>query len=264
MKFRNILIGAVASTLVGVFAVGTSRAASSAPFITGVSIKLEVPSALTNGGSLSGSFNINIVETGANTDDNFFNLYRNTARFGDQLIQNFFTGQATTDLVLDNFGATTYEMVACQSTGVCQSDGGGPHGGVESVTFTPNTIDNPFSMTSGTGSVVPNTKAFGGTELQTTGNGATVSWTADNAFNVGVVVDTGPKGGLGQVYVNGKKVNGPAGLINFYSAKGAGCLIRFKTGTANARINTIKIVAISAGGKGGFGMNLDAGVEFQS
>jgi hypothetical protein len=265
MKLRNILIGTAASmALVAGFAGTTSRAAVSAPFITGVSIKLEVPSTLTKSGSLAGSFNISIVETGANSDDNFFNLYRNTARFGDQLIQNFFTGQSTTDLVLDNFGSTTYEMVACQSTGVCQSDGGGPHGGVTSVTFTPNTVDNPFSVTSGTGSVVSNTKAYGGTELQTTGNGATVSWTADSAFNDGVVIDTGPKGGVGQVYVNGKKVKGPAGLINFYSTKTAGCLIDFKTGTANAQINTIMIVAVSAGAKGGFGMNLDAGVEFES
>jgi hypothetical protein len=265
MKLRNILIGTAASmALVAGFAGTTSRAAVSAPFITGVSIKLEVPSTLTKSGSLAGSFNISIVETGANSDDNFFNLYRNTARFGDQLIQNFFTGQSTTDLVLDNFGSTTYEMVACQSTGVCQSDGGGPHGGVTSVTFTPNTVDNPFSVTSGTGSVVSNTKAYGGTELQTTGNGATVSWTADSAFNDGVVIDTGPKGGVGQVYVNGKKIKGAAGLINFFSAKTAGCLIQFKTGTANAQVNTIKIVAVSAGPKGGFGMNLDAGVEFES
>jgi hypothetical protein len=69
---------------------------------------------------------------------------------------------------------------------------------------------------------------------------------------------------MGQVYVNGKKVKGPAGLINFYSAKGAGSLITFKTGTANAQVNTIKIVAISAGAKGSFDMNLDAGVEFES
>jgi hypothetical protein len=265
MKLRNILIGTAASmALVAGFAGTTSRAAVSAPFITGVSIKLEVPTTLTKAGSLAGSFNINIVETGANSDDNYFYLYRDTASRGNELIDNFYAGQTTTDLVLDSFGATTYEMVACQYSGFCQSDGGGPDGGVQSVTFTPRTIDNPFSVTSGTGSVVSNTKAYGGTELQTTGNGATVSWTADSAYNVGVVIDTGPKGGMGQVYVNGKKIKGAAGLINFYSAKTAGCLIQFKTGTANAQVNTIKIVAVSAGPKGGFGMNLDAGVEFES
>jgi hypothetical protein len=99
--------------------------------------------------------------------------------------------------------------------------------------------------------------------LQTTGNGATVSWTADDSYNVGVVIDTGPKGGVGQVYVNGKKVKGSAGLINFYSAKTTGCLVDFKTGTASPQVNTIEIVAVTAGAKGGFDMNLDAGVEFE-
>jgi hypothetical protein len=268
MKIKHILVGAAASiALAGSFAGSTVHAATGAAFITGVSIKLEVPSTLTKSGTEAGSFNIDILEDGTNSDDNYFYLYRDTAEFGDQLVQSDFGGTSTTDLVLDSFGTTTYEMVACQEFGGsgCQSDGGGPHGGVDSLTFNPTTVDNPFSVTTGSGSVVTNKKAYGGTELQTTGDGATVSWTAADSYNVGVVIDTGPMGGYGQVYVNGKKIKAAAGgLIDFYSAKTAGCLIDFKTGTATAQINTIKIVAVTAGAKGSYDMNLDAGVEFVS
>jgi hypothetical protein len=262
MKARNLIVGGLASVALVTALAGTTHAApTAAPFITGVSLKLISPSTLTKAGSLSGSFDVNIVETGTNSNDNYFYLYRDTASRGDENL-GYLTGQSNVDLVLDSFGATNYEIVACEYSGYCQTDGGGPHGGVVSSTFSPATLDNPFS---GTGTVVSSVKHYyDGTALQTTGSGATVTWTASDAYNVAVVVGTGPKGGIGQVYVNGKKVNGPAGQINFYSAAAGGCEILFKTGTANPQVNTIKIVSISAGAKGGFDMWLDAGVELLS
>jgi hypothetical protein len=264
MRFKSVLIGTAAGLVLGGSVVGTAHAATgTVPFITGVSIKMITPGTLTKSGALAGSFDIDILETGASNGAGFFNVWRDTTEFGDQEIDSFQSGNVGTDLVEDSFGTTTYEIVACEfSNSNCQSDGGGPHGGVDSATFTPSTIDNPFVITTGTGAVTSNAKYYGGTALQTTTNGASVTWTTGSVFNLGVVIDTGPKGGIGQVYVDGKKIKGSAGLINFYSAKLAGCLVDFKFGTASATAHTVKIVMTTAGTKGGFAMNLDAGVEF--
>jgi hypothetical protein len=266
MKIRTGVIGVAASLVLAGSVAGTAHASvSTVPFITGVSLKMVEPGTLTKSGSLAGSFDVDIIEDGASSTANYYNLYRITAEYGDQEIETEQYGQSATDLVLDSFGTTTYEVQACEyDYGTCQVDGGGPHGGVESVTFTPKTLDNPFAVASGTGSVASSSKYYGGSALQTTTSGASVTWTTDDVYNLGVVIDTGPKGGIGTVYVDGKKVKGAAGQINFYSAKVTGCIVDFKFGTSSAEVHTITIVETEAGAKGGVNMTLDAGVEFAS
>lgn len=264
MQVKTTVIGAAVSlVLAGSVAATAHAAVGSVPFITGVSLKMVEPGTLTKSGSLAGSFDVDIIEDGASSTANYYNLFRITTEYGDQEVETEQFGNSATDLVLDSFGSTTYEVQACEySNGTCQSDGGGPHGGVESVTFTPKTWDNPFAVLSGTGSVASSTKYYGGSSLQTTSAGASVTWTTDSVYNLGVVIDTGPKGGIGTVYVDGKKVKGAAGQINFYSAKVVGCLVEFKFGTSGTAVHTIKIVETAPGGKGGVNMTLDAGVEF--
>jgi hypothetical protein len=266
MKLRTSVIGIAAGVVLAGSVAGTVHASvSTVPFITGVSLKMVEPGTLTKSGSLAGSFDVEIIEDGASSTANYYNLFRITTEYGDQEIETEQYGQSATDLVLDSFGSTTYEVQACEYyNGTCQTDGGGPHGGVDSITFTPKTLDNPFSVASGTGTVVSSSKYYGGSSLQTTTSGASVTWTTDDVYNLAVVVDTGPKGGIGTVYVDGKKVKGAAGQISFYSSKVESCLVEFKFGTSTAAVHTIKIVETAAGGKSGVNMNLDAGVEFTS
>ena len=257
MKLRNtvaaLTAGGVALT---VASIAPASATTHRPFVAyaqTLSLKMAVPGTL----GANGSFVISLTETGTGPDNYGFDLYRNTAENGNQYVGRYYNTTTTTDLEQLAYGTTTYEAIPFDRN----YNQGDP---VYSITDTPTTVDNPFSVTAGAGSVVSNSKYYGGSALETTSVGANASWSTGKGYNFGIVVGTGPKGGVGTVYVDGKK---QPGTINFYSKSAVGKLVDFKYGTSGANpavSHTIKVVETAAGTGKGTQMYFDAGTELAS
>ena len=220
---------------------GTNRYAS------GISIKLVVPSTIAN----NGAYEENVSELNPSGSNCGFSLYRSTDYYGGYQYLGFYKGTQTNDLVQDYFGYTQYAIIPTNCTGNTGS-------AVYSAAFYPTTWDNPFYVISGSATTIYSTSYYGGSALQTTsGSGTRVRWNTDTTYNVGIVVGTGPRGGIGTVYADGIKM----GTINFYSAKVTGMKLTFKVGLSPYTYHTIDVVVTGHGASGGYSMYLDAGIE---
>jgi Kelch motif len=226
---------------VEVYTPGTNRYAS------GISIKLVVPSTIAN----NGAYEENVSELNPSGSNCGFYLYRYTNYYGGYQYLGFYKGTQTNDLVQDYFGYTQYAIIPTNCTGNTGS-------AVYSAAFYPTTWDNPFYVIKGSATTTYSTSYYGGSALQTTsGSGTRVRWNTDTTYNVGIVVGTGPRGGIGTVYADGVK----KGTINFYSAKVTGMKLTFKVGLSPYTYHTIDVVVTNRGSGGGFAMYLDAGIE---
>jgi hypothetical protein len=253
MKLTNMLFAAGAGVaLAGSFVAPASAAPThpNTPYASGVSLKLVEPSTIAS----NGAYEENVSETPPfSASDCSFYLYRYTDYYGGWQYLGLFNGTQTDDLVQDYFGFTEYGLVPRDCSGNQGSE-------VYSAGFYPTTVDNPFYIVTGSGMIISSPKYYGGSALQaTSGIGTRVRWNTDCLYNVGIVVGTGPKGGIGTVYVDGAK----KGTINFHSATVAGKKLLFKFGTSFSAYHTIDIVTTGRGAGGGYFMNLDAGVENQ-
>lgn len=246
MKTRNLILGLAATAAAATsFALPTVASAhTTVPFVSQVDIKLVSPSSITSGGA----YNLQALAVGGSSLCSF-GLYRYTAYYGWQYLGRY-SGSSTIDLVQDYYYYMQYGMVPYDCVGNQGSES-------YSQSFYPNTWDNPFNVIAGSGTTVFSSKYYGGSALQTTtGLGTEVEWNTDDSFNDGVVIGTGPQGGIGTVYVNGVK----KGTINFYSSTVHGMKVAFKFGTYTAQFNTITII-MTGSSHGGYAMYLDAGIE---
>jgi hypothetical protein len=248
MKARNLIIGLVATgtAAAGGFALPTVASAhTNVPFVSQVDIKLVSPSTITS----TGAYKREVLARSHSNLCSFY-LYRYTDYYGYWQGLGHYSGTSTIDLIQQYFGYTEYEMIPYDCYG---NSGSGNY----SDNFNPNAWDNPFYVTAGSATTAYSTKYFGGSALQTTtGLGTQVEWNTDYSYNDGVVIGTGPKGGIGTVYVNGVK----KGTINFYSLKVHGMKLAFKFGTYNPEYNSI-VIRMTGSSHGGHTMYLDAGIE---
>lgn len=256
MKARNLIIGAVATVTLVAGSAATSKAAqrtTGVASISGVQIKLVSPSQIGQ----TGVFDEQIGPQ-APSSYCWWDLGRYTDEFGYQNnIDTDIRSVTIVDLASINWGYTFYYITPYTCAGVA---GTTVDTGAE---FVPTIVDNPFSYVSvpGTGSgTLSSPKYYGGTALEINGKGGEARWVGYFSFNDGIVVGTGPAGGIGTVYVNGHKM----GTINFYSTKVGGSKLAFKYGTsmnASEPSNIYTVIATGKGKGGGYDMYFDAGVE---
>ena len=138
-------------------------------------------------------------------------MYRQTAEFGFQSLGHY-SGTSTTDLVAQGWGTSYYQMVPYD----CGSNVGTAK---DSETFTPDVFDNTsteWGVLSGSWTTVTSSKFYNGSALETLSAGASVDYNNTGAFNDGVVIATGPSGGIATAYVNGVK---QPGTINCWSRR---------------------------------------------
>ena len=247
MKARNFILSIAASGAAAAsFALPTVASASvTVPYVNQVDIKLVSPSNITS----SGAYELDVLAGGGFSMCSF-GLYRYTQWWGGWQYLGRYSGSATIDQIQTYFGYTEYEMIPYD----CFGNSGSANYSQE---FYPNVWDNPFYLVSGSATDVYSSKYYGGSALETlSGLGTVVQWNTDDSYNDGVVVGTGPQGGIGTVYVNGVK----KGTINFYSSTVHGMKLMFKFGTYFAEYNSIQI-RMTGSSHGGHAMYLDAGVE---
>lgn len=251
MKPRNLIAGLgvslVAAASFALPTIASAHANNGTPYINQVDIKMVVPSTLAS----NGDYQLEVLAADGFSMCNFV-LYRYTEDYygGWQYLGEFGGSTYFDEIIPSEFGYTEYEMipVACN---------GATGGATESDEFYPSVQDNPFGASVGHITTVYSSKYFDGDAQETTTKGATVFWNDGCSYNDGVVIGTGPTGGVGTVYVNGTK----EGTISFYSKNTAGMKEAFKFGTYDAQCNQITIVATGKGPKGGYAMYLDATVE---
>src|ERR1022692_4580470 len=247
MKQRSLILGiAAVAAAGGSFALPTVASASvTVPFINQVDIKLVSPSTITSGGA----YELQVLAGGGSSLCSF-GLYRYTSYAGGWQYLGRYSGTSTTDELQDYFDYTEYGMIPYDCNGNQGSEN-------YSQSFYPNTWDNAFGLVAGSAVYTYSSKYYGGSALQTTtGLGTEVQWYTDDSFNDGIVIGTGPQGGIGTVYINGVK----KGTINFYASTIHGMKLAFKFGTYTAEYNTI-LIRMTGSSHGGHAMYLDAGVE---
>jgi hypothetical protein len=250
MKTRSLIIGLVASLAAAAsFALPTAVSAhtnNGTPYINEVDIKMVVPSTIGS----SGNYQLEVLAADGFSMCSFY-LYRYTEDYwgGWQYLGDFSGSTYFDNIIPSEFGSTEYEMIPL----ACNSVSGA---GTYSDDFYPTIQDDPFGSISGHLSTVYSGKYYGGDAQETTTPGAEVYWYDNCTYNDGVVIGTGPQGGIGTVYVNGVR----SGTINFYSKKVAGKKEAFKYGTYDGQCNEIVIEA-GRGTKGGYSMYLDAALQ---
>lgn len=255
MKIRNVLFGSVAGVVFvsGLTGVAT-RAAVLVPYASGVSIKLVEPSAIAT----DGAYEVSVSEDNPSPTNCGFYLSRYTTFFGGWESLGAYTGTSTTDLVQDYYGLTEYQVIPYDCQGNEDTDVPG------SVGFFPTTEDQPELLLGGSQTVVSSPKYYGGSALEILGgvNVAAAAWNAEPCYNLGVVIGTGPLGGVATVYVqeNGGSIV-KKGTIDFYSKKTGGKNLAFKFGTNGENTDTVYIYMTKKGKGGGSLMWFDAGVE---
>jgi hypothetical protein len=223
-----------------------AAASSSQPYATGVLVTPAAPSTI----AASGAFVENISEVGPSPSNCGFHLYRRSSprQYGGVFkYLGFYTGTQTTGRAQVSVGYLQYQIRPTDCTGNTGS-------AVYSTVVVPTILDNPFSTVSGSATTVHSASYYGGSALQTTSNGADVRANFDTLYNIGIVVGTGPRGGIGTVYADGVQ----KGTINFYSATVGGMKVLFKVLGLNPFTTTQIDIVASAGAAGGHSMYLDA------
>jgi len=248
--------------LIGMFAlaavVGASLAttavragASSPPSAAGVVIHPIAPSNLAP----TGAFVEKIVEANPSPSNCGFFLYRGVtspSQFGlSYTYLGFHKGTQATDIPPQPVGYLQYKLLPTD----CAGNVGLP---VYSTEVGPAVSDDSLLwVASGAATTVYSPKYYGGSAVQTTGKGADVRLSLDTYWNFGLVVGTGPRGGVGTVFVNGVK----KGTINFYSATVGGEKVSFVALGINPFVETvIDVVATAPGSGGGNSMYFDASI----
>jgi hypothetical protein len=245
MNARHLILGIAATvSAAGFVALPTGATARTlAPSASAVSLKMVTGVAVKG----AGDYEIEVSATHP-VDMCSFKLWRYTDYWGSFQYLGSYNGTSMTDELLDNFVEAEYEMQPF--------DCSGNHGAFAfSAEFWPMVQDNPFAGSAGSFKTVSNKKFFGGSALETLTDGSAAEWHTSSMFNLGVVVDTGPTGGIGTVSVDGTSM----GTINFYSAKLGSRLVEFKYGTPNAASVRVDVVCTGKGAGGGYDMWLDAG-----
>lgn len=254
------LIGLAAVAGASLAATSVPAAASSVPSATGVAVHPLAPSNL----AASGAFVEKIVEVNPSPSNCGFYLYREDSALVPTgplfTFIGFYSGTQTTNLVPSpagiggSLGGVQYRVVPTD----CAGNVGAP---VYSATVIPMVSDNLLwpGVVSGAATTVYSTKYYGGSAVQTTGKGADVRQSLVFYWNFGLVVGTGPRGGVGTVFVNGVK----KGTINFYSATVGGEKVSFVAAGLNPTVSggtVIDVVATAPGSGGGNSMYFDAGI----
>jgi hypothetical protein len=247
-----IVVGALALTAIP----QTSHAQAAVASVAGVSFKLVEPSTISPwvGPGDYGDFEISVSQTVPYSDCSW-DLARYNDFFGPvDVADKVAPGSSVVDLA---WPARWLQTVYYITPYDCSGNAGAT---VTSATFSPATVNDPFRSIVGSSTVVKSKKYYFGDALETTVRNDEVEWNTDDVYNLGVVVGTGPQGGIGTVYVDGVA----KGTINFYSTKIAGRRLLFKYGTGTAAAHTIVIIATGKGSTGGFDMFLDAAVEIMA
>jgi hypothetical protein len=244
MKARNLIIGiAATSVAAGSFALPTVVSAHSTVSISLVAIKMVVPSTVTR----AGAFKFEVLGTGTFKS---FDIYRKESLTGNSFVKiaSHRNGKTYIDTEMDGFNNTTYGMVPYSGLNGTGSKGAEAY----SPTFSPYsyTEEQAYFGNSGTFQTDTSTKYFGTHALESTSAGADVVYYDSCDYNDGLIIGTGPSGGIGSVYVNGTF----KGTINFYSATVTGFSVAFKYGTAVSECNTFDIVQTGTGAGGGVDM----------
>lgn len=243
------LIGLAAVAGASLAATSVPAAASSVPSAAGVVIHPIAPSNL----AASGAFVEKIVEANPSPSNCGFFLYRGVSspsQFGlSYTYLGFHKGTQATDIPPQPAGYLQYKLLPTD----CAGNVGLP---VYSTEVIPAVSDaSLWWVASGAATTVYSTKYYGGSAVQTTGKGAVVAVGGDTYWNYGLVVGTGPRGGVGTVFVNGVK----SGTINFYSATVGGEKVSFVAVGINPFVETvIDVVATASGSGGGNSMYFDA------
>jgi hypothetical protein len=227
----------------------TGHAAPLVPNLTLVSLKMVLNSKI----SLSASFEMEIETGPGSTNVCSFDLYRDTDEFGFQYLGHY-SGTSTTDEVSQSWGSSYYEMVPYD----CSNNAGAAK---DSETFLEDVFDNTsdeWSVVAGSAVTVSSSKFYDGSALETLSAGAAVDYNNTGAYNDGIVIATGPSGGVANAYVNGVK---QPGTINFYSKKPAYLKVGFKFGEAGGSFDTFEFVETNHGKGGGNDMWFDADVQ---
>jgi len=249
LKLRNIAIGTIVPLAAAASFAVPSHAAPLVPNLTGVSLKMVLNSKIT----LTASFEMQIETGPGSINVCSFDLYRQTAEFGFQFLGHY-SGTSTTDLVAQGWGTSYYEMVPYD----CGSNVGTSK---DSESFTPDVFDNSSSewgVLSGSFTTVTSSKFYDGSALETLSAGASVDYNNTGAYNDGIVIATGPSGGIATAYVNNVK---QAGTINFWSKKPGYLKVAFKFGQAGGSFDIFKFVETKKGKGGGNDMWFDADVQ---
>jgi len=248
LKLRNIAIGTIVPIAAAASFAVPSHAARLSSNLTGVSLKMVLNSKIT----LTASFKMQ-VETGpGSTGVCSFDLYVNNA-LGFTFLGHH-SGTTTNEEVAQNWGSSYFEMVPYD----CSS-----HVGVskDSETFIPDVFDNTsseWSVVTGSAVTVSSSKYYHGSALETLSAGAAVDYNNTGAFNDGIVIATGPSGGIATVYVNGVK---QLGTVDFYSTNPGYLKIGFKFGEKGGSYDTFEFVETHHGNGGGNNMWFDADVQ---
>jgi hypothetical protein len=260
---RSATIALAAGTLLAGLALPTAASAQSivpnVPFAAGVSIGLVKPSIITT----SGGYEVLVKEISPAPGNCYFYLYRYTSWYGGWQWLGSYAGTQTTDEMQPYFGYTEYDMLPRDCYGNVGAAAYSPAvtPTVFDISGTWTASDAP-NLTAGYGQTVYSSAYYGGAALETTSKGATVMWNTDYDLNQGLVIGTGPRGGIGTVTVGGPGLTtANKGTINFYSATVHGRLLAFKFGTAAGQYTWIRIVATGQGKTGGFDMYFDAAIE---
>jgi hypothetical protein len=249
LKLRNIAIGTIVPLAAAASFAVPGHAAPRVPNLSGVSLKMVLNSKIT----LSASFEMEILAAPGSINICSFDLYRQTAAFGFQFLGHY-PGTNTTDEISQGWGASYYEMVPYD----CSSNVGTSK---NSESFNQDVFDSTsgeWSVVAGSSTTVSSSKFYGGSALETLSAGAAVDYNNTGAFNDGVVIATGPSGGIATAYVNGVK---QPGTINFYSTKPGYLKVGFKFGQAGGSFDTFKFVETKHGRGGGNNMWFDADVQ---
>ena len=247
--------GALATVAFGTAALtaaGAGVASAAMPSASGLAMKLVSPSTLASNGSYKLQLSLqnpssNVCGTGLsraiqNDPNGHPGTYEIVARF---------PGTKFTDLASTSWGLTTYRA----NPRDCNGNFGAP---VFTPTFTPTVVDDPFNLPSGVGVLRTAANAYGGAQLQvTSGVNSHARWSTDDVFNLGVVIGTGPHGGIANLFVDGVK----KGQINFYSAKAVYRKVTYSYNTPSDHVHQIDVVTAKQGTGGGTEMYLDAGIE---
>jgi hypothetical protein len=245
------LIGLAAVAGASLAATSVLAAASSLPSAGGVVIHPIAPSNLAP----SGAFVEKIVEANPSPGNCGFFLYRGVSSQSQGGLAytslGFHKGTQATDVAPQPAGYLQYKLFPTD----CAGHVGAPVYSTEVIPVVSD--DSLLWVASGAATTVYSTKYYGGSAVQTKGTGADVRLSLDTYWNFGLVVGTGPRGGVGTVFVNGVKT----GTINFYSAKVGGEKVSFVALGINPFVETvIDIVATAPGHGGGSSMYFDAGI----
>jgi len=248
LKLRNIAIGTIVPLAAAASFAVPSHAAPRSLNLTGVSLKMVLNSKIT----LGASFKMQ-VETGpGSTGVCSFDLYVSNS-LGFTFLGHH-SGTTTNETVAQSWGSSYFEMVPYPCSGPAGTSR-------DSENFVPDVFDNASSewgVLAGAYTTVSSSKFFDGTALETLSAGAEVDYNNTGAYNDGVVIATGPSGGIANAYVNSVK---QPGTINFYSAKPGYLKVGFKFGQAGGSYDTFYFTEIKHGKGGGNNMWFDADVQ---